>query len=78
MPHRYNQSEEVRQRGQRNATIRSREVRGEKKRQRIQQVQKMHADGLKPKAIAERLCVNIKTVYRALQTLRERKGIDDE
>ena len=78
MPHRYNQPEEVRQRGQRNATIRSREVRGEKKRQRIQQVQKMHAGGLKPKVIAQRLCVNVKTVYRALETLRERGEINDD
>ena len=72
MPHSYNQPEHIRQKGQRRATRRSQEVRGIKKQERIQQVHQLHTKGLKAQTIADQMDVNVKTVYRALQTLRER------
>ena len=78
MPHSYNQPEHIRQKGQRRATRRSREVRGEKKEKRIQQVHQLHTQGLKVQAIADQMDVSVKTVYRALETLRERGVINDD
>ena len=78
MPHSYNQPEHIRQKGQRRATRKSQEVRAKKKQERIQQVHQLHTKGLKAQAIADQIDVNVRTVYRALQTLRERGGIDDD
>ena len=78
MPHSYNQPEHIRQKGQRRATRRSREVRGKKKQERIQQVHQLHTKGLKVQAIANQMDVSVKTVYRALEILRESGVINDE
>lgn len=72
MPHQYNQPEHVRQRGLKKAQVKGREVRGEKKEKRIQQVHQLHTKGLKAQTIANQMDVSVKTVYRALETLRER------
>ena len=60
----------------RRAIENSRRVRAEKKQLRIQQVRQLTINGLKPKAIAPKLGVTLKTVYRALETLREKGEID--
>lgn len=73
MPHRYNQPEAVRQRGLKNAQAASRKVRGEKKRHRLDQVRHLHTEGKPPAEIARRLGVHVRTIYRALETLRSEK-----
>ena len=71
MPHRYNQPREVQMRGQRNATKRSQEVRSAQRLERIIAVKVMTKAKKKPAEIADALGVNVKTVYRALETLRQ-------
>ena len=75
MPRYYNQPEEVRQKGIRRAVAKSREVRGKKRLERIEAVRELTLAGKSPAVIATELEVNVKTVYRALETLREKGEI---
>lgn len=54
----------------------SRKVRAQKRLQRIEKVRQWTLDGLPPKTIAPKLGVTLKTVYRALETLRVKGEID--
>jgi len=56
------------------AQANSQKVRGEQKRQRIEQVRQLDREDKTPAEIARHLSVNVKTIYRDLEAIRETEG----